>query len=124
MNLLDSSGWIEVFAGTDRAGLFVPALLQGELLVPTVVIYEVRRYVLNRVSPSFLPKAMSAMRSFQTVELTDDLAENAADVAATHKLAMADAMIYATAQMFSATIWSQDADLGRLPGVMYFPKSP
>lgn len=124
MNLLDSSGWIEIFAGTERAGLFIPALQKGELLVPSIVIYEVRRYVLNHFSAAFLPKVMAALHSFEIVELTGELAANAADEAKRLKLAMADASIYATAQMYSATIWSQDADLGRLPGVKYFPKEP
>jgi predicted nucleic acid-binding protein len=35
------------------------------------------------------------------------------------RLPMADSVILATARQFNAVLWTQDADLERLPGVRY-----
>ena len=35
---------------------------------------------------------------------------------------MADSVIYTTAQLFSATVWTQDVDLKNLPDVNYISK--
>jgi predicted nuclease of predicted toxin-antitoxin system len=35
---------------------------------------------------------------------------------------MADSIIYATAKLFNATVWTQDIDFDELPNVNYFPK--
>ena len=40
-----------------------------------------------------------------------------------HKLAMADAIVYATAVSEGAKVLTCDADLADLPGVTYFKKS-
>ena len=50
------------------------------------------------------------------------LALAAANVSAAHKLPMADSIIYATAQAFNATLWTQDADFDGLPGVRFFAR--
>jgi len=53
--------------------------------------------------------------------LTDVLALEAADVALERGLAMADAIIYATAQRYDAELYSSDTGLGGLPGVKFIP---
>ena len=45
-----------------------------------------------------------------------------AHIAALHKLAMADAAMYAMAREFDATFWTQDADYQGLDGVRYQPR--
>jgi len=40
-----------------------------------------------------------------------------------HSLAMADSMIFATAHIHHAILWTQDADFRNLPGVKYFEKT-
>jgi toxin FitB len=37
-------------------------------------------------------------------------------------LPLADSLIYATAQVHNATLWTQDAHFEGLPGVKYFAK--
>lgn len=46
--------------------------------------------------------------------------ELAASLGPKHKLAMADALIYATAITHNATLWTQDADFEDLPRVRYY----
>jgi predicted nucleic acid-binding protein len=52
------------------------------------------------------------------------LAVAASDYAAGHSLAMADAMIYATAMKGGADLLTCEARLANLPGVVYFAKAP
>jgi predicted nucleic acid-binding protein len=48
VNIVDSSGWLEYFAGGPSADFFAPALeAVDELVVPTVSIYEVFKRVLG-----------------------------------------------------------------------------
>ena len=51
------------------------------------------------------------------------MAAASARAAATHKLAMADAIIWQTAQAHGAALYTQDIDLQGLPGVVYRPKA-
>lgn len=47
MNVVDSSGWLEYFADTDRADLFAPAIEDTErLIVPVICLYEVFKKIL------------------------------------------------------------------------------
>ena len=61
-------------------------------------------------------------RKGRVLDFTDARAVAAAHIAARHKLAMADAAMYAMAREFDATFWTQDADCQGLDGVRYQPK--
>jgi predicted nucleic acid-binding protein len=62
------------------------------------------------------------MLKTNVIPLTEALALEAADLSLEHGLAMADAMVYATGRNQGAEIVTTDADLGRLPGVVFFSK--
>ena len=48
MNVADSSGWIEYFADEENADFFAEPIEQtGELVVPTITLYEVFKHVLR-----------------------------------------------------------------------------
>ena len=36
---------------------------------------------------------------------------------------MADSIIYATAQLYNAVLWTQDIDFKNIPNVKYIPKN-
>jgi predicted nucleic acid-binding protein len=55
----------------------------------------------------------------QVIQLTESIAYLAADVSLRHGLAMADAIVYATAKDQDAEVVTGDADLKDLPGVVY-----
>lgn len=120
--VLDSSGWIELLAGSDRAHLFEPALRAERLFVPSIIRYEVGRYVLSHRGPSGRELALTALSKFEQMSIDADLADMAAELAQAHKLAMADALVYAAALRVRAKLWTQDKDFERLPNVKYFPK--
>ena len=49
MNIVDSSGWLEYFADGPNAADFAEALESlGDLIVPTLSIYEVFKVVLRQ----------------------------------------------------------------------------
>ena len=120
--VLDSSGWIELLAGSDRAHLFAPALRAERLIVPSIVRYEVARYARSRRGAGGCELALTALSKFEQMSIDADVADMAAELAQTDKLAMADALVYAAAQIVRAELWTQDKDFERLPNVKYFPK--
>ncbi len=120
--LLDTSGWIELLAGTERAGLFEPALKADRLLVPAIVRYEVGRYLLAHSDESRRTLALQALGKFEQIPLNSPIADQAAILGARHKLAMADALIYAVACLHEAELWTQDRHFENLPDVCFFEK--
>jgi predicted nucleic acid-binding protein len=123
MNVVDSSGWIEYLQDTPRADLFALAIEdRHHLLVPTIALFEVHK-VLSRALPTELvARCLDVMRLGRVLDLTDKRAIAASQVAAQHRLAMADAAMYSMAQEFGAMFWTQDVDYQGLPGVQYCAK--
>jgi len=121
--VLDSSGWIELLAGTDRAPLFAPALQADRLLVPAVVRYEVGRYTLLHKGTAGRELALTALSKFEQIPIDDWVADAASEFAHYHKLAMADALVYAVTLTLDAELWTQDKDFKDLPRVRFFLKS-
>jgi predicted nucleic acid-binding protein len=124
MTVVDSSGWIEYLHGTQRAGLYEPALRNLEhVVVPSLVIFEVHRLIAAKRGEAVADAATSIMRKCRIAALDASLAIRASALARQHKLAMADAVIYATAQECGAKLWTQDSHFKDLPGVKFFPKT-
>ena len=79
--------------------------------------------MLSRSLPAGLvQRCLDVMRLGRVLGLTDPRAVAASQVAAKHKLAMADAAMYSMAQEFGATFWTQDVDYAGLDGVQYCAK--
>lgn len=123
MNIVDSSGWIEYLLDTDRAELFAAPLEQrATLLVPVIALFEVHKVLSRKVPPEAVAQCLDVMRLGRVLEITDRRAVAAAEMAARHHLAMADAMMYSLAIEFGATFWTQDVDYQGLPSVTCFAK--
>jgi toxin FitB len=123
VNLVDSSAWLEYFADGPNATFFAPAIEKtSELIVPTIVVFEVFKRVLQQRSRRAALEAVAVLRHGRFVELTPSLAIAAAAVSHSRKLPMADSIIIATARAENATIWTQDADFDGLPDVEYRAK--
>ncbi|MFM8445301.1 MAG: type II toxin-antitoxin system VapC family toxin [Methylococcus sp.] len=123
MNLLDSSAWIEFFQDGPNAETFAAiAADKGNLLVPTIVLYEVFKFVLRVKGEVDAGKVAAALGQGRSVAIDEVLALSAAKLALRHRLAMADSLIYATALAYDATLWTQDDDFAAIPGVRYLPK--
>ena len=118
-NVVDSSGWLEYFTGSDRASLFAPAIEDtGNLIVPVISIYEVFKKVLRECGEDVALQVASAMQSGLVIDLECALALEAAR----YPLPLADSLIYATAKRHEATLWTQDEHFKNLPNVRFFPK--
>ncbi len=124
MNVVDSSGWIEFFQAGANGPIFKPVIEdRAHLLVPTISLFEVHR-VLSRKLPSELVTAcLDAMRLGTVLDLSERRAIVAAETAARHKLALADAAMYSMALEHGASLWTQDAGYQGLPSVRYFAKA-
>ena len=123
MNVVDSSGWIEYLQDGHRADLFAPAIeRRDQLVVPVIALYEVHRILSRSQAAGRVTAALNVMRLGRVIDLTDGRAIAASQLATLHKLALADAAMYAIAQEFKATFWTQDADYEGLPEVNYFPR--
>ena len=124
MNLVDSSGWIEYLLDTPRAEWFAAAIEQRErLLVPVIALYEVHRVLSRKIPAEALAACLNVMRMGLVLELNDQRAVAASEVAQRHRLAMADAVMYSMALEHQAAFLTQDQDYQGLPGVHYFPKT-
>ena len=124
MNVVDSSGWIEFFQAGANGPVFKPVIEdRSQLLVPTISLFEVHRVLSRRLSPDLVKRCLDVMRLGRVLDLTDARAVAAAQIAARHQLAMADAAMYAMAREFDATFWTQDEDYDGLVGVRYCAKA-
>ena len=124
MNVVDSSGWLEYFSGGHLSAKYAPYLeKKSELLVPSLVLYEVYRWIKRHKDEDEAMKYAARMNDAKVIPLDDTLALYAADVALEHRLATADSIVYATALSHGAKLITGDADFKNLPHVVYFPKN-
>lgn len=123
MNLVDSSAWLEYFAGGPHAGRFAAAIeASAKLIVPTIVLVEVTRRILQQRDEDATLQAAALLHQGQVINLDSGLALAAARLGLEHKLPLADSIIFATAQQFNAVLWTMDADFEGLPNVRYVAK--
>ena len=122
MNVVDSSAWLSYFAGDKNASSFASAIENLEdLLVPSITITEVFKNILRQRDEESALTAIAHMKQGRVVPLDSELAIDAGNYGVTHKLPLADSIIFATAQKYQAVIWTQDADFKGLANVRYFP---
>lgn len=124
MNIVDSSGWLEYFGGTKNAKFFRQAVRNAKkLIVPTIVIFEVFKKILTETDRKTAIDRVGNMKQGKIVDIDLEISLLAVTISINQKLPMADSLIYACAQLYNATLWTQDSDFKGLPGVKYFPKS-
>jgi predicted nucleic acid-binding protein len=124
MNIVDSSCWIEYFHKTPIGDAVLPAVERPrELLVPSIVLYEVCKYLLSNTSEKNVISFIQMMHKGQIIVLDSGLSISAANFSRNYKLAMADSIIYATAERYNAVLWTADEHFSNLPNVQYFDKT-
>ena len=123
MNIVDTSLWIEYFAGTRLDASILRVIKnKDELCVPVICLYEVRKKFLNDNDASKADLSVNIMKLGRIIIMDSEIAILASDVGKHYKLAMADSIIYATAQVHNAEIYTQDKHFEGLDGVHYFAK--
>lgn len=120
MNVVDSSGWIAFFRAEPNAEVFSKPLNDRDhLLVPSICITEVFKYLARYQDDMAAVSATAHMCQARVVDLDAALAIDAANCSLQFGLPLADSIIYATARKFDALVWTQDADFKDLPGVKF-----
>ena len=123
MTLVDSSGWIEYFTDGPLADEFARYLENlAEVVTPTIVIFEVYRMIRRQRSDETAVAAVAQMQKTQVVDLDQFVALTAADVSLEHGLAMADAIVYATARHRGVPLATTDTDFAGLPDATVFTR--
>lgn len=123
MNVVDSSGWLEYFAGGKLASKYASHLdRSSEVLVPSLVLYEVYRWIKRHRGEEEALKYTARMAGSRVVPLDDSIALYAADLSLDYRLALADSIVYATALSHHVKLITSDADFKGLPHVTYFAK--
>ncbi len=123
MNVVDSYGWLEYFANASNAEFFASAIRDEEnLLVPSVCLYEVFKRICQQQGKQAALEGVSRLYRGTIIDLSDELALQAAQLSLQYNLPMADSIILATARAQNATLWTQDGHFKNIEGVKYIEK--
>jgi len=115
--VLDSSVWLELLRrGPLEKNCRHELEEAGTVLVPTLVIFEVYRKLLQSLSEDQALSAIALLSQYEVRELTREVALLAGDLSVQHQLAMADSLVLAHAQEAQATLLTLDNDFAKLPG--------
>ncbi len=123
MVLVDTSAWIEWLIGSatgDRLAEHLPD--QADWLVPTMVQLELAKWLTREVGEDKADQAIAFTQVCQVIPLDTEIALAAAEACRMHKLATADAIVFATARARGATLLTCDGHFEGLPGVTLVPK--
>ena len=124
MVLVDTSAWIEWLIGSPTGEALSERLPeQSDWLVPTMVQLELAKWLNREVGEDKADQVIAFTQVCQVVPLDTEIALAAADACRMHKLATADAIVYATAQHMGGDLLTCDAHFEGLPDVALFPKS-
>ncbi len=123
MNLVDSSGWLEYFAGDKNAKDFAPILENSdELIVSVISIYEVYKILLKQCEEDVALNYVALMHQAKIINVNSEISIEAVRATVKYKIPMADSIIYTTGILNDAIIWTQDYDFINLPNVKFIKK--
>jgi PIN domain nuclease of toxin-antitoxin system len=123
MNIVDSSLWIEYFLENNIDQTVIDTVKDTDnLSVPVISLYEVYKKFLSIGDNKKAQIAVDIMQNASVIGLNPELAILAAQLGKQHKLPMADSIIYATAVLHNAELYTQDAHFENPDRVHYFSK--
>lgn len=123
MILVDTSAWIEWLIGSptgDRLADKLPD--QADWLVPTMVQLELAKWLTREAGEDKADQVIAFTQVCTLVPLDTEIALAAAEACRAHKLATADAIIFATARAHGAGLLTCDKHFDGLPGVTLIEK--
>lgn len=124
MILIDTSAWIEWLVGSPTGDVVATHLPdQTQWLVPTMVQLELSKWTTREVGEDKADQVIAFTQLCRIVALDTETALLAAESCRRHKLATADAIIFASAQINGASLITCDAHFDGLPGVTVIKKS-
>jgi predicted nucleic acid-binding protein len=121
--LVDTSAWIE-FLMASPLGLQIALQFpeKQRCIVPTLVQLELSKWMLREVGDDEADQVIAYTQECVVIPLDTSIALLAAQLHKDHKLATADAIVYATALNKGAQLLTCDAHFERLPHVVYWSK--
>ena len=121
--VVDTCGWIEWLTEGSLCSGYEPYLKNpGNLIVSTIVQYELYKWIC-RTKDENKANEVIAVTQQGTIDFLDtSLALIAADASLQYKLAMADAMVYASALKHRVSLITSDKHFEGLPQVHYIKK--
>ena len=125
LRVIDTSAWIEWLTDSalgKRLGKQFPD--KSQCIVPTIVQLELSKWLLREVGEAQADQVIAYTQKCTVVPLDTTIALLAADLHREHRLAAADAIVYATARHHGAELLTCDAHFEKLPDVVFFPKAP
>jgi len=118
--VIDSSGWVEFFTDGPKAAAYAPHITRARPethFTPAVVLFEVYRKIKRERGEELALEAVAHIEGHtRVVPLDASLALRAADTSLRLGLAMADAMVKATADAHDAELFTSDADFRGMEG--------
>ena len=124
MVLVDTSAWIEWLTGSP-AGEKLSGQMpeQSDWLVPTMVQLELAKWLTRELGEDKADQVIAFTQVCQVIPLDTEIALAAAEACRSHKLATADAVVFATARSRGAMLLTCDAHFEGLPGVTLIGKA-
>ena len=123
MHVVDTCGWVEWLTDGALAKNFAPFLADSaNLVVPTLVQYELYKWCLREKDEAAALDVIGLTEACLVRAIDTRIALSAADLSVRYKLAMADAVVYATAHSVGGKLLTSDAHFEGLPEVLYWKK--
>lgn len=122
--VVDTSAWIEWLTASALGrtiGEHLP--VKAQCIVPTIVQLELSKWLVREVGEDKADQVIAYTQKCAVVPLDTTIALLAADLHREHKLATADAIVYATARHVGAELLTCDAHFEGLPDVVLFSKT-
>ena len=124
MRLVDTSAWIEwLIASPAGKSVEIAMPERADWLVPTIVQLELATWLAREDGEDKADEVVAFTQMCFVVPLDTKIALAAAEICSKHKLATADAIVYATALEYEADLLTCDAHFGELPGVTFMSKT-
>ena len=122
--VVDTSAWIEWLIGSSlgkKLGRQFPD--KPRCIVPTIVQLELSKWLMRELGEDHADQVIAYTQKCAVVPLDTTIALLAVDLHREHKLATADAIVYATARHQGAELLTCDTHFQGLPGVALFAKA-
>lgn len=124
MRVVDTSIWIEWLIDSPLKHAFdkeFPDVVR--CVVPTIVQLELDKWLTREVGETEAERVIAYTQLCVVAELDTKIALQAAELHRQHKLATADAIVYATALVYKADLLTCDAHFEGLPNVLFIRKA-
>ncbi len=120
--LIDSSAWIEFFIDSPAAKQIAKYINFKQLIVPSMVLYEVYRQLYKQTNPEQALLLASQLQKAEITPIDSTIAYRAAELSLEYKLGTADAIILATNQIHQTKLITLDNDFRNLPDCIVLKK--